>query len=140
MGANLCRAKSCLLITARVFLAICIYFFFFVSRGLGEEKVCLVSECRVFFFFFFSSSRPFPFLGNHAEFLNILRLGFFSVSRAFQCILCTLTVIVGEKQRPLSEKKPQKNLLLFSFFFLYNCRLLPFILFFLFTFFVFVSL
>lgn len=87
-----------------------------MSRGLGEEKVCLVSECRVFFFFFFSSSRPFPFLGNHAEFLNILRLGFFSVSRAFQCILCTLTVIVGEKQRPLSEKKTQKNLLLFSFF------------------------
>lgn len=63
MGANLCRAKSCLLITARVFLAICIYFFFFVSRGLGEEKVCLISECRGFFLvFFFFFPPPLPLL------------------------------------------------------------------------------
>lgn len=46
----------------------------------------------------------------------------------------------GGKAEAAFRKKTTKEPASFFFFFLYNCRLLPFILFFLFTFFVFVSL
>lgn len=87
--------------------ATCSYFFF-LSAETQMRRKSLMSECRAIFFFL-----PSP-----SELLSILYQGFFFlVSRAFQYILCSLTVTVGKSRGHFKIKKKNKKTKATCFFF-----------------------